>query len=78
MDQKKQKVYRFANDQASSELRQILNSFEQLCAKNEKFENLIEAIKPSQTSETELHVKSTSQRKTHLPNCIVVTRLTVL
>ena len=71
-------VYRFAYDEASTELRKILRSFEQLCAQKSRVEKLIEVLKPevglAETVEDDKHVK----RTTHLPYCTVVTRLTVL
>lgn len=71
-------VYRFAYDEASSELRKILNAFEQLCAQKNRVEKLMEALKPGAglpaEAEGEKHVK----RTTHLPHCTIVTRLTVL
>jgi hypothetical protein len=69
-------VYRFAYDEASSELRKILKAFEQLCAQKNRVEKLMEVLKPEMglTEADEKHVK----RTTHLPHCTVVTRLTVL
>jgi len=69
-------VYRFAYDEASSELRKILNAFEQLCAQKNRVEKLMEVLKPEigLNADDEMHVK----RTTHLPYCTVVTRLTVL
>jgi hypothetical protein len=71
-------VYRFAYDEASSELRKILKAFEQLCAQKNRVEKLIEVLKPevglTANPDDERHVK----RTTHLPYCTVVTRLTVL
>lgn len=71
-------VYRFAYDEASSELRNILKSFEQLCAQKNRVEKLMEVLKPeigmSEPAENEKQVR----RTTHLPYCTVVTRLTVL
>lgn len=71
-------VYRFAYDEASSELRKILKAFEQLCAQKNRVEKLMEVLKPevgaAGEGEEERHVK----RTTHLPYCTVVTRLTVL
>jgi hypothetical protein len=79
MNQKAEKnTYRFAYDEAASELRQILNSFERLHAKKEKIENLIEVLKPEVIVAPQLQEKSETQRKTHLPNCVVITRLTVV
>ena len=70
-------AYRFAYNEAASELEQILISFERLSAKKEKIENLIEVLKPEIAASTELQEESASRRKTHLPDCIVITRLTV-
>jgi hypothetical protein len=71
-------IYRFAYDEASSELRKILQSFEQLCAQKSRVEKLIEVLKPQvglpEEGEDGKHVK----RTTHLPYCTIVTRLTVL
>lgn len=71
-------VYRFAYDEASSELRKILRAFEQLCAQKNRVEKLMEVLKPeigmNAAADDEMHVK----RTTHLPYCTVVTRLTVL
>ena len=71
-------IYRFAYDEASSELRKILQSFEQLCAQKTRVEKLIEVLKPQvglpEEAEDGKHVK----RTTHLPYCTIVTRLTVL
>ena len=72
-------VYRFAYDEASTELRKILKSFEQLCAQKNRVEKLMEVLKPEiglqeEDESGDHHVKKT----THLPYCTVVTRLTVL
>jgi len=71
-------VYRFAYDEASTELRKILKCFEQLCAQKSRVEKLIEVLKPQvglpEDADDGKHVK----RTTHLPYCTVVTRLTVL
>jgi hypothetical protein len=70
-------VYRFAYDEASTELRKILRSFEQLCAQKNRVEKLMEVLKPEiglQEEDESGQVK----RTTHLPYCTVVTRLTVL
>ena len=71
-------VYRFAYDEASSELRKILKAFEQLCAQKNRVEKLMEVLKPEigmpELEKNESQVK----RTTHLPYCTVVTRLTVL
>ena len=71
-------VYRFAYDEAASELRKILKAFEQLCAQKNRVEKLIDVLKPEvglpEGDEETKHVKRTA----HLPHCIVVTRLTVL
>lgn len=79
MNQKaEKKIYRFAYDEAASELRQILNSFERLSTQKEKIENLIQVLKPELDSTTQLQKKPGAQNKAHLPNCVVITRLTVL
>jgi hypothetical protein len=71
-------VYRFAYDEAASELRKILKAFEQLCAQKNRVEKLIEVLKPEVgVSEQEEEAKQV-KRTTHLPHCTVVTRLTVL
>ena len=69
-------VYRFAYDEASTELRNILKAFEQLCAQKDRVEKLMEVLKP----EIGLQEDNGNQlkRTTHLPYCTVVTRLTVL
>jgi hypothetical protein len=71
-------VYRFAYDEASTELRKILKAFEQLCAQKNRVEKLMEVLKPEvdlpDPSAAPKYVKKT----THLPYCTVVTRLTVL
>jgi hypothetical protein len=79
MDQNVEKnVYRFAHEEAASELREILNSFERLYTYKEKIENLIAVLRPEVGDITELQQKPGTQPKTHLPDCVVVTRLTVL
>ena len=70
-------VYRFAYDEASSELRKILRAFEQLCAQKNRVEKLIEVLKPEVGLE-EAEDGKQMKRTTHLPYCTVVTRLTVL
>ncbi len=71
-------VYRFAYDEASSELKKIYQAFEQLCAQKNRVEKLMEVLKPEVgvpvAEQDDSHVK----RTTHLPYCTVVTRLTVL
>ena len=71
-------VYRFAYDEASSELKKIYQALEQLCAQKNRVEKLMEVLKPEVglpvSEQDESHVK----RTTHLPYCTVVTRLTVL
>lgn len=71
-------IYRFAFDEASEELRKILQSFEQLCAKKNQVEKLLEVLKPEIDSPEETDTKPQIQRTTHLPQCVVVTRLRVL
>jgi len=68
---------KLTHNEAASELRQILSYFEKLQAQKEKDESLTEVIRPG-VCPREVRRKVTTQRKTHLPNCIVVTRLTVL
>ena len=68
---------RSRHNEAASKLRQILSSFEKLNAQQEKVGSLTEVSRP-EVGAAELQRKVTTQRKTHLPNCIVVTRLTVL
>lgn len=70
-------IYRFAYDEASSELRKILKAFEQLCAQKSRVEKLMEVLKP----EVGVHESNDGKqvkRTSHLPHCTVVTRLTVL
>ena len=69
-------VYRFAYDEAASELRKILKAFEHLCAQKNRVEKLIEVLKP-EVCEQDEEAKQI-KRTTHLPHCTVVTRLTVL
>ena len=76
-EKRDKKVYRVANVEAASELRQILSSFQRLYAQKEKID-LAAVLKPEVADVTQLQERISSQRKTHLPNCIVVTRLTVL
>jgi hypothetical protein len=73
-------VYRFAYDEASSELRKILKSFEQLCAQKNRVEKLMEVLKPEieMREEEKADIKQPLKKTTHLPDCTVVTRLTVL
>lgn len=71
-------VYRFAYDEASTELRKILKSFEQLCAQKNKVEKLIEVLKPEVGLPESVDDGKLVKRTTHLPYCTVVTRLTVL
>ena len=71
-------VYRFAYDEASSELRKILKSFEQLCAQKNRVEKLMEVLKPEIGMPEQADDKQHVKRTTHLPYCTVVTRLTVL
>jgi hypothetical protein len=77
MDQNVEKnVYRFAHDEAASELREILNSFERLCTYKEKIENLIAVLRPEVAGATELQQRPGTKPRTH-PDCVVVTHLTV-
>lgn len=71
-------VYRFAYDEASTELRKILKSFEQLCAQKNRVEKLIEVLKPEVGVPEDADNGKVVKRTTHLPYCTVVTRLTVL
>ncbi len=71
-------VYRFAYDEASSELRKILKAFEQLCAQKNRVEKLMEVLKPELGTPEPTSGDSQVKRTTHLPYCTVVTRLTVL
>jgi hypothetical protein len=71
MDPKAKRNYRFASGEAATEIRQIMNTFERLFSQKER-------IDPEFAATMNLQVKASSQRKTHLPNCVVVTRLTVL
>jgi hypothetical protein len=71
-------VYRFAYDEASSELRKILKAFEQLCAQKNRVEKLMEVLKPEVASPDQSAEPKYVKKTTHLPYCTVVTRLTVL
>ena len=71
-------VYRFAYDEASTELRKILKAFEQLCAQKNRVEKLMEVLKPEVGVAEEVEEKKQIKKTTHLPYCTVVTRLTVL
>ena len=71
-------VYRFAYDEASSELRKILKAFEQLCAQKNRVEKLMEVLKPQVNTPDEADQNNYLKKTTHLPYCTVVTRLTVL
>ena len=71
-------VYRFAYDEASTELRKILKAFEQLCAQKNRVEKLMEVLKPEIGMPDPEGNESQVKRTTHLPYCTVVTRLTVL
>ncbi|HZB89152.1 MAG TPA: hypothetical protein VE291_10870 [Terracidiphilus sp.] len=42
----KQEAYRFAFDEANQELTQILGEFEQLRARKDRIEKVVEALKP--------------------------------
>lgn len=70
-------VYRFAYDEASSELRKILASFEQLCEQKRRVENLLQVLKPELATATEPE-EGMMEQKTRLPNFTLVTRVTVL
>jgi len=71
-------VYRFAYDEASSELRKILRAFEQLCAQKNRVEKLMEVLKPQAGLPEDSPDGKQLKRTTHLPYCTIVTRLTVL
>ena len=71
-------IYRFAYDEASSELRKILKAFEQLCAQKSRVEKLMEVLKPEVGVADETEDGRQIKRTSHLPHCTVVTRLTVL
>ncbi len=71
-------VYRFAYDEASTELRKILTAFQQLCAQKKKVERLMAALEPALGPDVKVAEPNRSERKTRLPYCTVVTRLTVL
>ncbi|MGA8730045.1 MAG: hypothetical protein WB608_14930 [Terracidiphilus sp.] len=47
----KQEVYRFAFEEANSELTEIVVEFDQLRARKEKIEKVIEALKPFANSD---------------------------
>jgi len=71
-------IYRFAYDEASSELRKILRAFEQLCAQKDRVEKLMEVLKPQVDPPDQTNEVKCVKKTTHLPYCTVVTRLTVL
>lgn len=71
-------VYRFAYDEASTELRKILKAFEQLCAQKNRVEKLMEVLKPEVGVTENLDGGRQVKKTSHLPYCTVVTRLTVL
>lgn len=71
-------IYRFAYDEASTELRKILKAFEQLCAQKNRVEKLMEVLKPQAGLPEGVEEEKQVKRTTHLPYCTVVTRLTVL
>jgi hypothetical protein len=71
-------VYRFAYDEASTELRKILKAFEQLCAQKNRVEKLMEVLKPEVGVAEDIEETKQIKKTTHLPYCTVVTRLTVL
>ena len=71
-------IYRFAYDEASSELRKILRAFEQLCAQKDRVEKLMEVLKPQVDLPDQANAGKCVKKTTHLPYCTVVTRLTVL
>lgn len=49
----KQEVYRFAFEEANSELNQIVGEFEQLRLRKDKIEKVVEALKPLATLEAQ-------------------------
>lgn len=53
----KQEVYRFAYEEATSELTEIVGEFEQLRARKERIEKVIEALKPFAGQEGPVVVK---------------------
>jgi hypothetical protein len=71
-------IYRFAYDEATTELRNILHSFEELCAKKNQVEKLLKVLKPEIGLAEEANANRRRERKSHLPHCVVVTRITVL
>jgi len=71
-------IYRFAYDEARNDLRNILRSFEELCTKKNKVEKLLKVLKPEIGLTEEPNSNGCSERKSHLPHCVVVTRITVL
>jgi hypothetical protein len=71
-------IYQFAYDEATNDLRNILRSFEELCAKKNKVEKLLKVLKPEIGLPEEANANGRTERKSHLPHCVVVTRITVL
>ena len=47
----KQEVYRFAYEEASSELKEIVGEFEQLRVRKERIEKVMDALKPFANSD---------------------------
>ena len=59
----RQKVYRVAFDEASSELSEILSRFEQLRLRKERVEKLVEALKPLVvTTDVQAHATGLAER----------------
>jgi hypothetical protein len=71
-------VYQFAYDEAASELRRILQSFEQLCVQKSQVEKLLEVLKPELGVSARADANARGQRTGPFPHCTVITRLTVL
>jgi hypothetical protein len=70
--------YHFAYDEASSELLNILKSFEQLCLQKNRVEKLMEVLKPMAGLPGEVNTVKGLKKASHQPHFMVVTRLTVL
>jgi hypothetical protein len=54
----KQEAYRFAYDEATSELTQILGEFEQLRIRKDRIEKVVEALKPLAVADGQAERKS--------------------
>jgi len=70
--------YHFAYDEVSSELLNILKSFEQLCLQKNRVEKLMEVLKPMAGLPGEVNTVKGLKKASHQPHFMVVTRLTVL